>query len=127
VSSFSRYVSLVAIDIASLPQSFKQDCMQLVKKAKVVLPFELTTCSHSHYLSFPSRIRQRLGSLMGTFFFKLLHSLFSDIHWELYHLDCKKAVDVLRRHQIVPRISGLLFLLCLFSLFSHRDRHAMER
>ena len=40
--------------------------------------------------------------------------------------DCKKAV-VLRRHQDVPKISGLFFLLCLFSLFSHRDRHAMER
>jgi len=42
--------------------------------------------------------------------------LFSDIRWELYHLDCKKAVDVLRRHIDVPKISGLFFLLCL-SLF----------
>ena len=50
VSSFSLDMSLVAIEAADLPQSFKQDCMHLVKKAKVALPFELTTCSHLLYL-----------------------------------------------------------------------------
>ena len=113
-SSFSPHMSLVAIEPANLPHSFKQDCMQLVKKAKVALPFELTTCSHLHSLIFHSRIRQRPSSLMGTLFSSFCIPLFSEVRWELYHLDCKKAVDVLRRHQDVPKISGLFFLLCLY-------------
>ena len=60
-------MSLVAIVVAELPHSFKQDCMRLVKRAKVALPFELTTCSHLLSLISHSQIKQRPGSVKGTF------------------------------------------------------------
>jgi hypothetical protein len=44
------------------------------------------------------------------------HFFFRDVQWEVYHLDCKRAVDVLRRHSIVPRISGLFSFFVLTSI-----------
>ena len=34
------------------------------------------------------------------------HRCRSDISWELYHLDCLQAGQVLRNHDLVPRVSG---------------------
>ena len=36
-------------------------------------------------------------------------NIISDIKWELYHADCKSAIEVLGRHESVIKITGFCY------------------
>jgi len=108
------FISLIAPEPASLPQPFKQDVMHLVKRAKVTSFSNSPLLVASYFVPSHSDgavcIQAQLWVCLS---FLTLYFFLSDVKWELYNVDCKRAADVLRRHPDVHRITGLWFYLCL--------------
>ena len=88
---------------ASLPQPFKLDRVKVVSFSTPNL-----SCSPSVWPGLNWRIRHAPRSRLGHFPFLVFYICFSDIIWQLYNVDCKRAPDVLRRHPDFNRISGFL-------------------
>src|SRR6185437_1613962 len=105
----------------SLPNQFKQDCMQLVKRAKVIL----ISYSYITFSPFPDTRRSYLmltvhRCLLG-FSIRWLLLRVRYVHWFWYNVDCNKIGDVLAKNPIVHKITGLVLTYLLTFLVLEAD------